>query len=174
MRLRSGTKYSYVKPISINKIVIVQSLIRRYISLLKYGDSLKAIRLLKKNAPHLYKYKPKTKKKKKSKDTEEETINDLSEIVSQYSKMKDLGRNSQNGVIRSKRKNKGINPNRYMDPDFKKIFMEENTIEDFLGSDSDDIDSDSSIEDDIIYSCEEDGEWNINECYYSDSEEEIE
>ena len=175
MRLRSGTKYNFIKTISIKNIVIVQSIVRRYISVIKYGDCIRAIRLLQKTAPHLYKYKPKTKKKSKKKpvDNEEEevNVNDLSEILSQYKAVKDLGRKPINGVIRSKRKNKGKNPNRYIDPNFKKIFMEDNTIEDFLGSDSDDMDSDDSGEEDIVYSAEEDEDWDSNEdIYYSDSD----
>ncbi len=175
MRLRSGTRYNFVKPISLNNVILVQSIARRYITKSRYKNSINAIKLLKKTAPHLYKYNPKTKKKSKkpTRNEDEINVNDLSEILAQYSEVKNLGRKSQNGVIRSKRQNKGKNPNRYIDPNFKKIFMEDNTIEDFLGSDSDDEDSDDSREEDIIYSEEEDGDWNLDEYYYSESEEDF-
>ena len=181
MRLRSGTKYNYIKPISINNVIIIQSIARRYISFNKYKNCIRAIRLLKENAPHLYKYKPKTKKSKsKTKKSEkgkievnETSVNDLTEIIAQYNDLKYLGRSAKNGIIRSKRKNKGKNPTRYIDPDFKKIFMEDNTIDDFLGSDIEDIDSDY-LEEDIVYSGEEDGEWNIDsEEVVSESDEEF-
>jgi len=180
MRLRSGNKYNNIKPIpdciSVEYIIILQSIARRYISTLKYKECILAIKLLKKVAPHLYKYKPRIKKppKKKNSNLDEETnVNDLHEIIAQYDEIKNLGRTSKNGIIRSKRANKGKNPDRYVDPNFKKIFMEDNTIDDFLGSDSDDIDSDDSIGEDIVYSGEEDGEWDSNnETSFNESDEE--
>ena len=52
---------------------------------------------------------------------------------------------------------------RYIDPNFKEIFMEDNTVEDFLGSSDDELNEDSLDEDDIVYSCEEDGEWDVDD-----------
>ena len=49
--------------------------------------------------------------------------------------------------------------------------MEDNTIEDFLGSsDGESIYSDDSTLDDILYSDEEDTEWNIDSDYNTEDE----
>ena len=177
MKLRSGNKYKTVDIVSISDIIIVQSIIRGFMSRFKYRPILLSIKLIKKIAPHLYNYKLKSNKSKKVTKSKkvrkysitnvekEFTNNDLQEIISQYDNVKNLGRINTQGLIRSKRTNKGKNPIRYIDPNFKKIFMEENTVDDFLGSDSDDKDSDDSEIDDIIYSGEESNSW--------DSEEEL-
>jgi len=202
MKLRSGNKYTVVHIVSISNIVIVQSIIRGFISRLKYRPILLSIKLIKKTAPHLYNYKLKSNKIKKvakskkvskskkiAKSTKvqkylitnldkECTNNDLQEIINQYDNVKNLGRINTQGLIRSKRTNKGKNPIRYIDPNFKKIFMEENTVDDFLGSDSDDKDSDDSDDsddseiDDIEYSGEEINSWDSEqELNYSEYED---
>ena len=179
MRLRSGNKYTSVvfknskKPkkakktineIDIAKIVYLQSICRYFIVKNRYSSILNAIKTLRTSAPHLYKYKPKKKKSKKKKIEKIEDYSDeINEIISQYNTVKDMGRSIKNGVIRSKRKNKGKNPDRYIDPNFKEIFMEDNTVEDFLGSSDDELYEDSLGEDNIVYSCEEDGEWDVDD-----------
>ena len=110
-------------------------------------------------------------KDKKNNYNREIAVNDLDEIIGQYNEIKDMGRVLSNGIIRSKRQNKGKNPDRYIDPNFKEIFMEDNTIEDFLGSsDGESIYSDDSTLDDILYSDEEDTEWNIDSDYNTEDE----
>lgn len=184
MKLRSGSKYSISREISIKDVIIVQSFVRGYIQWKKYIPILRAIKLLKKIAPHLYNYghiKTKTKKTLKTKnnttkkdeapidrDIRDTPINDLDEIINQYEKVKNLCRVSNKGIIKSNRINKGKNPLRYVDPDFKKIFMENNTLDDFMGSDSDDKESDDSgIDetelDDIEYSDEESNDYDSNQ-----------
>lgn len=80
-------------------------------------------------------------------------------IIDQYGKCRNKGKGIQNGVVRSKRRNKGLLTSmRYQDPDYQKIFFDK-TETTFL-SEFDDSD-DFSIE-------TEEEEKENNHCEYSD------
>ena len=168
MLLRNGKIYH--APIDLNQVILIQSLIRGYQDYQHYLPFRKAIHSLVKNFPHLYHYKIKKKRppKKKSKqniidsNTNEgqedgEILNDIDYIIDQYHQVKNLGTFHRNGVLRSTRKNKGKQPDRYVDDDFVKIMLEDDNIEDVLASGSD---LESNYHSDADFdSEEEDQEW---------------
>ena len=133
MLLRNGK--IYYTPINISNLVLIQAFIRGEIDRRKYMKILAAIQLIKKDAPHLYRYKPKVKKKSlnvNNKLTREN--NDINEIILQYNTLKHLGRNNN---FKSSRRNKGKAPDRYIDDSFLDIFIEsDDDIDAVFDSDS--------------------------------------
>jgi hypothetical protein len=85
------------------------------------------------------------------------------EIREQYRSMQYMGHSlNRRGIRRSRRVNKGQGPDRYIDDNFVKIFMEDNNLEDLLVSDGEEsISEDEEIlsdsKDNFIYS-DTDGE----------------
>jgi hypothetical protein len=81
--------------------------------------------------------------------------NDEKEIIHQYQKYKNGGKEFKNGVVRSKRINKGkMSTCRYQDPDFEKIFFNEtknNATDNDNGNDGNDGNEDSDEESDESY-----------------------
>ena len=107
MKLRNGKQYILVKPIEINKVVIIQSITRGYIIRTQFYKLLRAIRLIHKQASHLYKYKP---KKKLIKPTylaplvKLEKTAEIEEIANQYNSIINLGRTfNRRGIYKSTR-----------------------------------------------------------------------
>ena len=168
MKLRNGKQYRLFNKNDIKKVVFIQSLIRGYIVKTNYNDILVSIKIIHTKAPHLYKYHPRKKKKQDEFHISQEMI----EIREQYDTMKYMGYSTnRRGIRRSTRKNKGKNPEKYIDDDFVEIFLEGDNYESIINSDNDDNEdiysseedlesiSDNFIKNDIVSDESEDDEW---------------